>query len=563
MRCLSSLVRDGEPAVVLHGPSGIGKSMLLRVLSERLEGERRVACVSVTDAPAPELCHLILDQLAEPATEDPAEALIRAASAAIEGHPRLLLLVDHADLAPIASSLQLVDAANRAAPHITLVFAVADGAGAQEFARALAAEARVTTLSFNQSMDSKEATAYVRLRMARAEIPAELRDQLDARTMRWLSEGAQASVPREINRRASELLRTYEQEGEAALENPLGPTEPEQVKPRDGDPLEPRAVDPATHGNHDNIEPNPPSFPIAPVSDPVPTGLGSLGGTLLGSGQGPKPNFELDLELGRSLSSGLLDSATPKQSSKDGQPVEDLPEAEDRGHAWPGPVAGEADESATRGPRTLVATASLIAFAIGSTYIATRESSVGEDGADVNSSAVVIDAIGALPAPGEHWTDTIAKVDESQSPSSASENQPANDTQRPTLVEGPMHDSVVNAIEAREKSQIAVVPVPKKPVAPPRPRVQTTPPKPAPKSTIVLPSRGIGTESEQANSYVRLSIDVEPGSEIRVDGESIGFAPFSDIFVEMGPHTFVAEMPDGILIEQLIDVQTGTDVVEF
>ena len=37
LRCLASLVRDGEPVVVLHGPSGIGKSMLMRVLRERFE----------------------------------------------------------------------------------------------------------------------------------------------------------------------------------------------------------------------------------------------------------------------------------------------------------------------------------------------------------------------------------------------------------------------------------------------------------------------------------------------------------------------------------------------
>ena len=33
--------------------------------------------------------------------------------------------------------------------------------------------------------------------------------------------------------------------------------------------------------------------------------------------------------------------------------------------------------------------------------------------------------------------------------------------------------------------------------------------------------------------------------------------------VEMGTHTFVAEMPDGLVIEQLVDVQIGTDIVEF
>ena len=64
-------------------------------------------------------------------------------------------------------------------------------------------------------------------------------------------------------------------------------------------------------------------------------------------------------------------------------------------------------------------------------------------------------------------------------------------------------------------------------------------------------------------SYARLVIDVEEGAEVFVDGQSIGRAPFSEIMVEMGTHTFVAELPGGLVIEQLVDVQIGTDVVEF
>ena len=57
IRSLSSLVRDGEPAIVLRGPPGIGKSMLLQVLAERLSNERRVAYASVSSTPELELCH--------------------------------------------------------------------------------------------------------------------------------------------------------------------------------------------------------------------------------------------------------------------------------------------------------------------------------------------------------------------------------------------------------------------------------------------------------------------------------------------------------------------------
>ncbi|MBW2295629.1 MAG: hypothetical protein JRG94_25515 [Deltaproteobacteria bacterium] len=198
LRCLAALVRDGEP---------VGKSMLLRVQGERFESERRCAYVSITDSPEPELSHRILDLLSEPSAEDPAQALIRAAATAADGQPRLLLLIDHANLAPIESSLQLARAARTAAPHLSVILAVADEDGAEEFAETLSAEAPVTTLSFNEPMNPQEATAYVRLRLARTQIPAELRARLDSRAMRWLSEGARAALPRDINRRAAELLK--------------------------------------------------------------------------------------------------------------------------------------------------------------------------------------------------------------------------------------------------------------------------------------------------------------------------------------------------------------------
>jgi hypothetical protein len=66
LKCLSSLIQDSEPVVVLHGPAGIGKSMLLGVLLERFGGERRVAYASIGEVPEPELCHRILDERSEP-----------------------------------------------------------------------------------------------------------------------------------------------------------------------------------------------------------------------------------------------------------------------------------------------------------------------------------------------------------------------------------------------------------------------------------------------------------------------------------------------------------------
>lgn len=570
LKCVSALVRDSEPVIVLHGPAGIGKSMLLQVLRERFDGERRVAYASVGEVPEPELCHRVLDELSEPEALDPAQALIRAAS---DGQSKLLLLIDHPNLAPVASSLQLAAVAKSAAPYVTVVFAIADDVGAQQFARALSVEASVTTLAFDQAMDSKEAGAYVRLRLARTELPAALRDQLDERAMNWLTEGAQAGLPREINRRAAELLRSFEEGGQDALRIPVQASDSiasDDVEPQTAAP---RAIDPSSYSGGSLIDPTPPSFPMrsGDALDPGaagPVGGGSLGGMLLGSGPGAKPNFEINLELGRSLSSGLLDGRAKRPSSKDGQPV--TPEEAAAAAALTAKKSAPAEPQA-RNRRGLMIAASFTAFAIGSGYLATRDSAEPE--------LIIPDEVLLQVDPAQSLSDeastattpvaSIAPTAGDSEDTAATDDSPTDIGVRPSLAEGPMGDAAQLAVKASTKKVdpevVAAVEPPKTiPI-----KLQTPTPTPPRRvvqpatSPIVLPSRANVGDAASPNSYVRLSIDVEPGSEITVDGESIGIAPFSEIFVEMGTHTFVAEMPDGIRVEQLVDVQVGTDIVEF
>ncbi len=592
LRCLAQLIRDGEPAVVLHGPSGIGKTMLLRVLAERFADERRVAYLPLTDAPAPELTHRVLDELSEATTEDPAAALVQAASTASRGEPRLLVLVDHANLAPIASSLQLVSAAQSAAPHLTVIFAVADEVGADEFARAIAANARVTTLSFSQSMDPSEATAYVRLRLARADVPTAVRERLDDRAVAWLSEGAQAALPREINRRASELLRSYEEDGEAALSVRIEHEDARPPEPAPPAPGEPRAIDPAGMPRDDAVEPNPPAFPMQPGGAAQGSGTGSLGGMLLGSGPGPKPNFEIDLELGRSLSSGLLESQRPKPAAqpqsvvRDGQPVPPPPTTP-KGDPVEAPPPAAHPSTDTNRPVVAIA-ASITALLMLGGFLA-MQSSIETEPVEFEEQAVppvaldpiappaprpaipdvvepppttanVVTRRAATPPPSTTPTPSeVATTPEPPSSPRATTTPPSRGGARPSLVAGPMPDPVI-ALETERAA--AAEPPPPPPPRQPAPVAKRAPAAKRPKGPLILQS-GDSAEISNPGSYARLTIDVEEGAEIFVDGKSIGRAPFDEIMVEMGTHTFVANLPDGLVIEQLVDVQIGTDVVEF
>ena len=563
LKCLSSLIRDSEPVVVLHGPGGIGKSMLLSVLRERFGGERRVAYASIGEVPEPELCHRILDELSEPTAEDPAGALIRVAT---DGQNKLLLLVDHPDLAPVASSLQLASVAKSAAPHITVVFAISDEADAQQFSRALCVEASVTTLGFTQAMDQNESSAYVRLRLARTELPASLRDQLDERAIQWLTDGAQAGLPREINRRASELLRTFEQSGEEALQLPVQGSD--SIANTDSEPevTAPRPVEPASRGDRMLLDSQTPAFPMRPgeASDHpgAPIGGGSLGGMLLGSGPGAKPNFEMDLELGRSLSSGLLDGPSTRPSARDGGPVS----AEEMANAAAAAATPAGPETSHRHMQWIAA--SLAAFAIGGAYFATRSEApaahptLTEDVVPFEAAKADLTGAPSLMDTPNGRARIAAEAEPTMEPA-ASSQRPIQE--RPSLASGPMGSAAQDAIDATDRKTIEVAEVvpPSAPIPRVAPRPSARRPLPLAPKTIVLPARTIVGNTTTPGSFVRLSIDVEPGSQITVDGESIGIAPFSEIFVEMGTHTFVAETPDGIVVKQLVDVQTGTDIIEF
>jgi hypothetical protein len=165
LRSLDSHLRDGEPTMVLHGPAGIGKSMLLRVLEDRLSEERTVAYASIAQRDQPELCCQILGILGIPFMTDPAGALISAARAAADRERGLLLIIDDAALAPIDSCRQLVRAAESIFPRLSVIFGVCDGRGAEEFIEGIESQSRVVPVPFNQVMNAQESEAYVRLRL--------------------------------------------------------------------------------------------------------------------------------------------------------------------------------------------------------------------------------------------------------------------------------------------------------------------------------------------------------------------------------------------------------------
>jgi len=680
LRALSAHLRDGEPAIVLHGPRGIGKSMLLQVLGERLSGERRVAYVNASSAGEGALTRRILELLGEPPADDPLEALISLARLAADGHRRPLLLIDQAEQTPIACALELVQAAESAFPHLTVIFSACDGHGAGEFISALEAQSRVIPVPFDQVMSQQEALAYVRLRLASGELEGDLRSRLDPKTLAWIVEKTNG-LPREVNRRALEVLERFERdegllapprtESEVASPAPFVEAKPSEVPnatdsgdspspanvssaPRASDPLPtppaPTAPPPVASSSPPGPPPEPqaaspsPPDPIATPSGPIPTapvppafspalapslGEQSLGGMLLGGRPGPGHDLEVDLDMKVSLGSGLIEpppavapTSPPAEPGDDvthaesppTRPAQAPPEAPEARQSDPVEELRETPTAQTRKPigqHPVVLTLSigaLLCVAAGVGYLAGQAQipTQSKETLELPTRPPAPEPIPvARPVVPPTPTPTPA-------PAPAPMTMPVPVAPRPETATPPPNESSVAAPTEVPMAKVAVeaspsVPGLTAPVESPSPAseppvtasVETPAPAGEPPPTTASPSEIEDSDGEidgdtpleetapetlepapsrkaviirpkvdpQGDdgppAYARMKIEIADGYKLWIDGQAVGTAPLSDVFLVPGRHEFVAEKPDGTIVEEMIEVPPDTQVIEF
>ena len=634
---LERQIRAGVPAILLRGPTGIGKSMLLAVLHQRMAEGWQVAHVAVSPSPSMEISHRILDQLEVNADDDPSSALVAAARRSAASGRRVLVIIDQANHVPVASSRQLVRAAARATGDLCILFAVTEEDGAEAFEREIGEEAEVTTVRFDSPMNAQETCEYIAGRLDQTLDSQELRDRFDDAAIRYVIDGAEGN-PRRVNELAYETLCRLER----------GESLPGQYRDA-GASAEFDAGRSASPSEESRLQPQTPTYGGAPRSDH------SLGGGLLGAGPARDPR---ELDANRELfPPGFLRSdrepLAPSDEPGPGPGPGSAGAASTRGDAGRGaddrrlertlepgesilPVAateGTAAAASSKRPKLWVA--ALVVTAVAGGYLAGRVDLASTESSTLPTAApepvavdlepLLLDLLPTLVRPDRtdlhmpDWSAASASSTPATEPdttpaasidsgSALGDAKPAAATLSHVEAASAEQDEpdTVDAVEQADRPPLVAVqavapgvspdlagPIPATPnsASPAEPRAESirvasdsgAPSQPLPArgpapgsavddghsiadgsaTAIVVEGRSTAEPGARASAYVRVQVQLEPGAILSIDGERVGVAPISDLIMEPGLHTFVAELPDGLQIEQLIQVSPDTGTVEF
>jgi type II secretory pathway predicted ATPase ExeA len=201
---LEAAFRQGRRVQVLSGPAGIGKTLVMHVLAERLGEDFRSVYLPYASLGWQDLCCWVLGLLREPPGPFPdRELLASARRSALHGQP-LLLLVDEASSIPPETARSLAELVREAEGALRLLLVPADEARTGRVLAALARESVELRLSAPLTLEETE--LYLRTRLLRAQASPEEAARFDADTVARIYRAAGGN-PRRVQQLAGEVLR--------------------------------------------------------------------------------------------------------------------------------------------------------------------------------------------------------------------------------------------------------------------------------------------------------------------------------------------------------------------
>lgn len=200
LAALERAVLEGAGLAAVTGPPGLGKTLLLRVLAQRLAGQARCAYLPYSALPPEGLCAWALVELGvAPGSNPEAELLAQAAT-----EPPLVLLLDDISTLPLSTGRGLADLCAESRGAMRLVAAATDGVGTGAALATLGPG--VVEVRLSLPMNPSETSSYVRHRLTRAHAPAGTCARFGDDQIAELHL-ASGGVPRSVHRLATALLR--------------------------------------------------------------------------------------------------------------------------------------------------------------------------------------------------------------------------------------------------------------------------------------------------------------------------------------------------------------------
>ncbi|MBW2577602.1 MAG: AAA family ATPase [Deltaproteobacteria bacterium] len=489
----------------LIGPPGLGKTLLLHLLVEEAPEDLQTVYLPYAALPPEELCGWALGLLGLPENGDSIGALQAHSRDLSERGSSLLLLIDDAGAMPVATARWAGELVQNSSGRVRLVIAASDNATGNRTIAAIGTNFDIVHL--DDPMTESETSKYIDGRLALARVPDSIRARFDDQTIRLLHR-ISAGIPRRLHSAAMGILQEapVAAAGEGA-ETPTVPVEPPTAPANE--PVEPAASE-QTLGV-------PPEERRVLSRRAEPEGVDvrvGLGGAPEQKGRRAEDRVEAAPQPGEPTAEEFDESA----------PIEDEEVEEEVIPDWEPPIAPPVARRALPASRGAIVLGTLI----------------------VAFAAVAIPVIrSALSEPHQ-----IAGPDLQRNLRES----------RPGALDGSMRENPREPMQGDfEKSSEAVDPVDSMV----RDEIAEIPAMAGTEEPLIVESAVVEPSSAEDMGPFAVQINASPWANVAVDGIDLGATPLANIPLFGGEHSFRVKMPDGRMIDRIIEIDAERRFISF